>query len=147
RAYNPFGTWTGGPLAGADHNGTVIRAMLTETRRQGTSDLILADLSATGPLPWLSRGTDPSRLALGIEAWRERFTTREDPLALAGKTLSPAGVGIDGARTGVAGFAEWLAPLLPALDLQLAGRVEHFSDFGTTANPQATLLLRPASAL
>jgi len=147
RAYNPFGAWTGGPFGGADHNATLIHELLTDTRRKGTSDLILADLSATGPLPWLQRGESSTQLALGVEAWRERFTTHEDPLALAGKTLAPAGVGIDGARTGVAGFAEVLAPLLPALDLQLAGRAEHFSDFGTTVNPHATLLLRPTAAL
>lgn len=145
-AYNPFGAWVDGPLGGADHNARIYPELLTETRRRGTSDMLLVDLGASGPIHPPVPGIDSLRLAVGAEAWDEQFRTREDPLAVAGLTLSPAGVGIDGSRTVMAGYAEALATV-SAVDLQGAIRAERYSDFGSTVNPKLAALVRPLPGL
>lgn len=59
----------------------------------------------------------------------------------------------DGNRNIWAGFTEVRVPLvgvdggLPRLEMTLAGRYEHYSDFGSTANPKVGLIWRPSTGL
>lgn len=59
----------------------------------------------------------------------------------------------DGNRNIWAGFTEVRIPLvgvdggLPRLEMTLAGRYEHYSDFGSTANPKVGLIWRPSTGL
>jgi outer membrane receptor for ferrienterochelin and colicin len=135
-AYNPFGEWTGGPNVGADQNAALIQGMLTETERSGSSQMLLGDLTLNGPLLEDSTLFGEVALAVGAEAWQERFKTENDPLDASGQTFSPTGAGVSGRRDVVASFAEMTIEPTPELLFLLAGRAERYSDFGGTVNPK-----------
>ena len=111
-------------------------------------------LRAEGPLFDLPAGA--IRLAVGSEYRDESFDykTIADTRALDPTIgLLP---GLPGPRQVTAGYAELLVPVfggdavLPGirrLDLSLAGRVEHYSDFGTTTNPKFGISWSPVDPL
>lgn len=114
--------FTGGPaFVGLDHRSQDVEA------------------SANGPVFSLPSGV--IKLALGAGYRAEHFDEVDNP-----------GTGMAGSRevTYVFGeaFAQLVQPsddrfLLHALDLSVAGRWEHYSDFGSTANPKVGLRYKP----
>jgi len=84
-------------------------------------------------------------LAAGAEVRRESLTdTNYGPAleALGGVNLATK----DGSRNVQAAYVELVAPLARGLEAQLAGRIDHYGDFGTTFNPKLALRIQPASA-
>ncbi|HEY8949291.1 MAG TPA: TonB-dependent receptor [Rhizomicrobium sp.] len=83
------------------------------------------------------------RFAFGGQYRRETFDSKD---LLAGSVYSPD-------RNIEAGFAELDVPLvgpdqaIGAVDLSLAGRFEHYSDFGSTSNPKLGLSWKPVEDL
>ena len=116
----------------------------------GTYTTTGADFVASGPVLQLPGGTVQG--ALGLDYRKEEFKFKGDPrtnvstvdslifnapfdngLATAG-TLS---------RTVKAVFAELQVPLWKNLDLNLAGRRDDYTGFGSTTNPKVTLRFTP----
>ena len=129
RAFNPFSSGQNNPM--------VLNAIRATQEERAVSQLGTATVVADGPLFHLAGGT--ARLALGAEWRREQF---ERGARVTGR--------FD--RSITSGFAELLAPLVgsphnprgaPRLELSLAGRIEHYSDFGTSANPKLGLRWLP----
>jgi len=96
----------------------------------------------------------PVKLALGGQARRE--TLLKTGTNFASTILPVAQATSDVSRETLAGFGELRVPLvgeanrrpgIEALELSLAGRVEHYDDVGTTANPKIGLLWRPTGDL
>lgn len=90
-------------------------------------------------------------LAAGAEYREEGLRVSPDALTAAGGTLGAANVGpTDGDRTIWEVYAEAYVPLLRGsddrtlLDMQLAGRISHYSDFGRASNPRLAFRLRPS---
>jgi iron complex outermembrane receptor protein len=54
---------------------------------------------------------------------------------------------ISGARVVKSVFAETAIPVLPTLEVGLAGRYDDYNDFGTTVNPKASMQFRPLDTL
>ena len=110
-----------------------------------------AALRADGPL--FSLGPRDVRLAIGAEYRRETADFEFIDDINGPGPVSVSLPGLPGRRNVVAAYAELLVPLadgLPAaerLDLSLAGRIEHYSDVGTTANPRLGLDWVPVSGL
>jgi iron complex outermembrane receptor protein len=132
---NPFGE--SGPEGQALLAGAEVRGVAREARGRTRS----ADLRASGDLLQLAAG--PLQVALGVEARREDL--RDDPapftLDTAGGTFkSPT----QGARNVQAAFAELVAPLSTGVEVQLAARIDRYSDFGTAFNPKLALRVQPA---
>ncbi|WP_226896347.1 TonB-dependent receptor domain-containing protein [Polymorphobacter sp. PAMC 29334] len=113
------------------------------------SQVTTYNADADGPLVDLPGGT--VKLALGVNVRREAFTTSGAVLLF---TDSPSiTLPNRSARTVEAAFAELEVPLvgpsmalpgLTRLDLTLAGRIENYSDFGSTANPKIGINWTPA---
>ncbi|WP_343699618.1 TonB-dependent receptor [Caulobacter sp.] len=112
------------------------------TASRGLYDVWTVSGKADGPLFRLPAGD--VRLAIGGEIRDERYkqTTLSD---IRGAAPSITGNAYPGGRRISAGYAELLIPVigegsgipsLQSLDVSLAGRVEDYSDFGTTANPK-----------
>ena len=103
------------------------------------------DLKLDGTLFTLPAG--PLRAALGASARKEQYdrSSRNFTSGVAPTATTPLAFGRD-VRSA---FAELRAPLagpeskLGALDLSLAGRIEDYSDFGTTKNPKVGLIWTP----
>ena len=135
-AFNVFGS-------GGTNNPTTDNLIRGYSNSTSHSSLWSVGGKAEGPLFQLPAGA--VRMALGAEYRMERYSysTRslEDTLT---PEISPL-PGLPGPRGIAAAYGEALVPIVAAdmhvpgvqrLDLSLAGRVEHYSDFGTTANPK-----------
>lgn len=113
-----------------------------------------AALRADGPLVALPGGD--VRLAIGAEYRRERYwnATANDVSFAAPQTT--ALTGLPGPRHVRSAYAELLVPIVGAanampgvqrLDLSFAGRIEDYSDVGTTSNPKIGLRWEPVTGI
>ena len=161
-AYNPFnGGCTATPSFGdcTPSSQVAIDAIGFQLERRSKTTLTMADFRASRSRLLTLPGGDVG-LALGVEVRRE--TQRDDrDSAVDGSspfidsvtgeiTISDAAAVSDnpdtyGKRTVAAGYAELAVPLVSEnmaiplvrrFDLQLAGRYEHYSDFGSVARPK-----------
>ncbi|MEJ2133578.1 MAG: TonB-dependent receptor, partial [Gammaproteobacteria bacterium] len=95
-----------------------------------------------------------AELAMGIEYRHEHLRTRPDSLLRDSGTVGGANfTATDGERDIGEWYGEVLLPLVgrrpgvEALNLELAGRVSHYSDFGWTSNPKVGVLYKARSDL
>lgn len=86
-------------------------------------------------------------MAVGAEIRREEFSDKFDELTESGAILGIGGVSAEGDRDLQSGYAELSVPAMENLELQLAGRFDHYSDFGNTFNPKLGLRWQPLSNL
>lgn len=96
-----------------------------------------AELKASGEIMEMAHG--PLSAAIGALGTWEEFTTTVDEVTKAGDLFGGSGAEGDGLRNIQSIYGELLAPLMPNLELQLAGRGDRYSDFGTTFNPKLAL--------
>ena len=140
---NPFSlTQTDAALAALDAvsaEGTVLYGGRYEVRQ--------FDASLSGPLFAIS-GRDV-QLAVGIDYRRESYEFNGSPAAAAG-TPDIFNVAFDNInaltpkhRTVRAAYAEALFPILPGLDITVAGRIDDYTGFGSTTNPKVSFRFRP----
>jgi iron complex outermembrane receptor protein len=128
-SFNPFGTpGSRGSLENARYN------PIEET----ISQLSSADVKATGEIGKLSGG--PIGLALGSTFTFQKFADNFDTQSVAHNVYGNAGSSGGGQRDTRAVYSELSLPVLKQLEFQVAGRYDHYSDFGDTANPKLALL-------
>lgn len=161
-AYNPFNGGCIDSLSSGDctpSSQAAIDAITFQLRRRSKTTLTMGDFRASRSDLFALPGGDVG-VAFGVEVRRE--TQRDDrdsavdgssPFidAVSGAvTISDAAAVSDnpdtyGKRTVAAGYAELAVPLVSEdmniplvrrFDLQLAGRYEHYSDFGSVARPK-----------
>jgi iron complex outermembrane receptor protein len=105
------------------------------------------DASMSGPLFHIWGGD--VQLAAGLDYRRESYEFNGSPAAAAG-TPDIFNVAFDNInaltpkhRTVKAAYAEALFPILPELDIIVAGRIDDYSGFGSTTNPKISFRFRP----
>lgn len=120
---------------------SVIDSINLSTVRPAESELNGVDFKLTGNLFDLSAGS--VGFAAGAE-WRQEKLRSTNPWQIdAGLQIRPAIAEVDGQRDVAAVYAEFNVPLLTGLELQLAGRGDHYSDFGNAFSPKASLRWQP----
>ncbi len=151
-AYNPFG---------AGNSQAAIDSVMYESVRKSQNTLALWDFKASRPdlfrLPAGNLG-----VAAGVEIRHEKQLDDRDPrvdgtitwVSLSGQEYPTDQYGVsptpdtEGSRTVAGIYAElyvplvardWNIPLVRNLDMQIAGRAEHYSDFGSVAKPKIAL--------
>ena len=161
-AYNPFsGGCSATPAVGdcSPSSQTAIDAITFKLNRRSKTTLALADFKLSKADLFALPGGDLG-LALGVEGRRETQQDDRDPNLNGEITFTDSVTGdtslsnvaavsptpsTRGSRTVFSGFGELAVPvispdmnipLVRRLDVQLAGRVEHYSDFGTVAKPK-----------
>jgi outer membrane receptor protein involved in Fe transport len=169
-AYNPF---IGGSLIDPSRGPevgnpqSVIDSFVVDVSRTSKTSLTMWDFKLSRPdLLYVPAG--PVGVAVGLEARRETFEDdRDDRLdgtitftnhagEFSGSDVMGASPTPDtsGARNVQGAFIEFAVPLVSpemniplvhSLDLQLAGRAENYSVFGSVAKPKVALAWRPAS--
>ena len=144
--YNPYGDGTS--------NSRLLRDFIGDgwNKTTDSSTISTASLEADGALFSLPGG--PMRAAFGVQFRHERFgtTTYSDTYGTEVDVLG----GVVYRRDVSSAFGELNIPLIGAanalpgverLELSVAGRVEHYDDVGTTANPKIGLIWRPIEDL
>lgn len=109
-------------------------ALRLSTRRPGTSRVAQVQARVSG-YPWQLWAGDVG-VAAGVEWRRESQDSRTSPEVLSGTELRPAINLIDSHRQVAAVFAEASLRPLESLELQLAARGDHYSDFGRAVSPK-----------
>lgn len=139
-AFNPFGAFSGGP---APTNQAALRQQASAARTLDAKfQMWLYDLSANGTLAeiWGRR----IGMAAGAEHRREKIQQVRDTATANGEiTASGGGSNLFGQRDATSLFAELSVPVTKRIELQVAGRHEDFSDFGTAFKPKYALSVRP----
>ena len=128
-----------------------IRGFFDQT---GESRIWSTGLRAEGPLLALPGGD--LRLALGGEYRHESYNVTNTDFEFSATPVDAGSAGFPLGRSIAAGYAELRVPIVdPAmtipgirrLDVSLAGRFEHYSDFGSTTNPKVGVSWEPLAGL
>lgn len=121
----------------ANNSEEVRNRLRLSTLRPAESKLTTVDLSATRELAQLPAGT--LGFAVGAQWRREEMDSQTSTAVLSGTELRPAINIIDGSRDVAALFAEFNVPVLKDLSINLAGRGDHYDDFGSAFSPKASV--------
>ncbi|WP_449472619.1 TonB-dependent receptor domain-containing protein [Sphingobium chungangianum] len=141
-AYNLFGDGSHTPRA-------TIEKVRGWYETIGESRIWSAAFKADGPLIRLPG--DVAHLAVGAEFRREHYNGTGTNYDATATPVDAGSAGFPIGRSVAAAFAELALPLVrpemniggvEALDISVAGRAEHYSDFGTTFNPRLGLSWR-----
>jgi outer membrane receptor for ferrienterochelin and colicin len=127
--YNPFSATQNPP--------EVLDAIRTSLVRRGVSDLTSADASVTGELFDMPAGS--ARMAAGLEYRDESVSDIPDDQFQRRLIQGTEAVAAEASRNSWSAFVEFSLPLLENLEMQLAGRYDDYSDFGSTTNPKVAL--------
>jgi len=119
--------------------------MSVDVHRNATSELSFADTKASTELGQLPGGA--IGLAVGAEARHEKLSDRPDPIAANGGVLGQGITATEGSRNSYAGFAEVNLPITRQIEANVAGRYDHYSDYGSSAVPKVGLKIKPADSL
>lgn len=87
----------------------------------------------------------PISLAIGAGSTEEQFSDRSDNLSVEGLAFGSAGSNGGGKRQTKYAFMELAIPLAETLELQLAGRHDSYSDFGSSTNPKVAVRYAPTN--
>ncbi len=110
-----------------------------------SSILTSGEVRATGELAHWSTGT--LSLAVGTTLAYQSYQDAFDDQSVAGNVYGGAGSSGGGQRNSGAGYAELSIPLAKPLEMQVAGRYDHYSDFGDTVNPKVALLYHASKSV
>lgn len=127
------------PFAPAGARGQLVKNSY-KPLEETISRLTTVEAKTSGELAQLESG--PIGLAVGTSAGFQRYEDKYDDKSKAGEVFGSAGsiAGGGGERESNAVFSEVSIPIVKKLELQLAGRYDHYSDFGDTVNPKAAVL-------
>lgn len=147
-AFNPFGGPGGNSAAALD-------AVRITTWRKGDAGLGILDAKASGAIFDLPGGS--AQLAVGLQFRHETFSDQRDPFSNGDDVIAQSkSADARGSRSVNSAFAELYLPFFSdinarpgfqRLELSLAGRSEHYSDFGTATKPKVSLAWSPVSWL
>ncbi len=125
-------------FADPSRNSEAVRNRLRlSTLRPAEATLSTVDASISGELLALPAG--PLGVAFGGQWRREKMDSRTSTAVLSGTELRPAINIIQGKRDVAALFAEFSVPLHRDVNLNLAGRLDRYDDFGSAFSPKASV--------
>ena len=127
--YNPFN-----PANPA----SVVDPMLTTFHHVSTSKLETMDWKMSNPELFLWQGR-PVGFAWGATANHESIDDVADPRAAAGNIVNWGATSSAASRSVYSAYGEFDVQLLKNLEMQLAARADHYSDFGNSYNPKLAL--------
>ncbi len=118
-----------------------IRSAAAQTWFQHTSDIVNPKLIVTGPI------SKTLSMSFGTETQFQSFKFGYDALTQAGNSLSARNGNQFGSREVYSGFLELDYTPTKQLEIQLAGRFDEYSDFGSTVNPKLGIAYHPIEKL
>ena len=142
-SFNPFNP------SGSKSNLNSIPGALYKPKDTTQSSMSTLNLIATGELPVQLLSQRPLALALGLSMGRQTYEYTTDPITVSGEQWGGGAItaGSKGNRDIQSAFAEFSIPVFDDLEAQVAGRFDHFSDFGSTINPKVAITYNPIDDL
>jgi iron complex outermembrane recepter protein len=131
---NPFGP------SGPEGDALLAASELRGVSREASGLTQSVDLRAIRELAALPGG--PLGIALGVEARSESLDDAKMPIAFDVLNDTPAAPK-QGSRRVQAAYVEIVAPFAKGFEIQAAGRVDHYSDFGTAFSPKLAMRFEP----
>ena len=117
------------------NSAAVNNSLVPETHDTATSDVAFIAANASRKIFALPGGD--ASLAAGIDARMNHENNPGEPYALAGDILMDGSFYARGEQSVTAAFAELAAPLFSSLEIDAAGRVDHYNtSAGTAATPK-----------
>ena len=110
-------------------------------QRRGETEIKQWDAKVTGELMQMASG--PLAMAAGIETRKESLLDESDDVLASGDVLGRGSNRAQGSRTLTSGYIEFNIPVLKNLELQAAGRIDHYSDFGSSTTPKVAFRWTP----
>ncbi|WP_404397709.1 TonB-dependent receptor plug domain-containing protein [Idiomarina loihiensis] len=117
-----------------NNDAETIDALRIDTRRPGFYELNSINANASTILKELDNG--PLSIAFGVDWREEEMDAGTSPEVLSGTELRPAINLVKGKRQVAAGFVELDVPVVENLNVNLAGRYDHYDDFGSAWSPK-----------
>jgi outer membrane receptor protein involved in Fe transport len=142
--YNPFG-------GQAVQDPAVLALIQEQVPRDGVSTMTGFDLKFNGEIGELGGGAIAS--VFGLDFRREKVSDEPSPLATADPVTGQVPVygfgstAVDASRRQWSAFAEVFFPFTNTFDARVAGRYDHYSDFGGDFNPAIGLRWRPSDSV
>jgi iron complex outermembrane receptor protein len=124
--YNPFG--------GTINSQDVVDRITTNLVRQGKSSITAYDASISGHA--FTIADRDIMMAAGAEYREEDVSDVPDDQFQRGLIFGTEAVSAFGSRDQHAAYVEFSIPVADNFELQLAGRYDNYSDFGSTTNPK-----------
>lgn len=120
---------------------SVLNAVNATTTRVSTSELYAFDAKISGEV--FKFDGNSVTAAAGMEFRNESIDDVPSANLLAGDIVGAGSTGTKGDRDVWAGWVEALIPFGKTVELQLAGRYENYSDYGSSAVPKAAVRWQP----
>ena len=111
--------------------------------RNSTSELGFVDTKASAQIEQIRLPGGALGVAIGGELRKEKLNDRPDPNAANGNILGQGITKTDGDRTNYAIYTEFALPIFKQLEAQVAGRFDHYSDYGSSKTPKLGLKYAP----
>ncbi len=115
--------------------------------RKSASQLEFIDTKATSEIQQLRLPGGPVAVAIGGEFRDEYLKDRADPNAVNGNILGQGITATDGSRQSYAGYVEFALPIFKNLEAQIAGRYDHYSDYGSSKVPKFGFKWSPSDVI
>ena len=114
---------------------------------EGQTVVTAFDAAITGDLPWLRMPGGPVAMATGIDLRREEYRLTGDQRTPARDIFQAPfdnSYAINNVSRDIkAAYLEFHVPVLKTLDVNLAGRYDQYSGFGSTVNPKYSFKFKP----
>lgn len=123
-ALNPFGL---------SDNQSLVDGLFTISNASNKASSYGSDFTVGGNISQFPLPGGDIGVAAGAEVRKDKLDTRPDTAAYVG---SGGGLPLTGTRTVKSAYVEISLPIIKALEVQIAGRHESYSDFGKTNKPK-----------
>jgi iron complex outermembrane receptor protein len=125
------------------NSAATLGALAAPASKTSTTDMDSIDFRLSRSIGNLPGG--PIGLGLGVEA---RYEAQNDPNLNPANDLQALGVSQTiGSRAIFAAYAEFGLPILRQLEVNVSGRMDHYTDFGNSANPKIGVKWTPLNGL
>jgi iron complex outermembrane recepter protein len=106
-----------------------------------------SEIYASATTDLFKMGGGSAKLYIGAEARKEKYADLYDSLSESGQVLGSSGSSAAGEREVSAFTAEAVFPITKGLEASLAGRYEHYSDYGSDFSPKVSVAFKPMREL
>ena len=131
----------GSYLVGGPNSAAVLASVAPGASSTSTNDLTFASVRASTTLADLAGG--PLGLSIGADLTHRQLKELFPPSFVNGAQAIGIYSFAEGKQTVSAAYAELVAPLTKQLELDVAGRVDHYDSTGTSATPKAGFKFTP----